>query len=77
MATVCTINSCPVLMKTSLKLEALLPADGLHNTMCQSKFRSLLQNSVGRRCTTNTEQIEVMELQRYSHQRAINFLWPS
>ena len=45
------------------------------DAMCQSKVCQLLHNSVGTSCTTNPQQIEVMEkLKSYSHQRVINYV---
>ena len=41
-------------------------ADGPRDATCQSNSCQLLRNSVGTTCTTNREQIEVMELEGYS-----------
>ena len=52
-------------MEAIIRQEAVLPRDA----MCQSKLCQLLQhNSVETSCTTNPEQIEVMELEGYSRQ---------
>jgi len=40
-------------------------ADGPRDEMCQSEFCQLLYSRVGTSCTTNQEQIEVMELKGY------------
>ena len=50
---------------------------GPRNAMCQSKFCQLLHSSVGTGCTTNLQQIEIMELEGYNHQRLINFVHPA
>jgi len=53
-------------MEAIIRQEAVLPRDA----MCQSKLCQLLMqhNSVETSCTTNPEQIEVMELEGYSRQ---------
>jgi len=51
------------------KTRSCATADGPRDAMCQSKLCQLLQhNSVETSCTTNPEQIEVMELEGYSRQ---------
>jgi len=59
-------DTCPPPQKRRTRTKSSATADGPRDVMCQSKSCQLLHDSVGTSCTTNPEQIEVMELDGYS-----------
>ena len=59
-------NILKIAIHNALKPRSYATADGPREAMYQSKSCQLLHNSVGTTCTTNPEQIEVIELEGYS-----------
>ena len=59
-------DTYPPPQKRRTRTKSSATADGPRDATCQSKSCQLLHDSVGTSCTTNPEQIEVMELDGYS-----------